>query len=89
MTHTKQYETTLVHDAASQDALQSTLLQVAQALSEKGYPPVSQLSGYLISGEPAYITNHNNARSLISRYDRYDLLETILDFYIKHLGEGE
>lgn len=58
------------------------LRQVYQALVEKGYHPTSQLVGYLLSGDPTYITNHKNARSLIRTVERDELLEEIIEHYI-------
>lgn len=58
------------------------LRQVYQALVEKGYHPTSQLVGYLLSGDPTYITSHNNARSLIRTVERDELLEEIIEHYI-------
>lgn len=59
------------------------LKEVYDALSEKGYNPINQLVGYILSGDPTYITNHNNARSLIRQIDRDDLLEQMV---IKYIG---
>ena len=56
--------------------------KVINALKNRGYNPAGQLSGYFISAEPAYITNFENARAIMSRYDRYDLLEMVIQFYI-------
>ncbi len=58
------------------------LMAVYQALKEKGYNPINQLVGYLLSGDPAYITSHGNARSLIRRLERDELLEELVKFYI-------
>ncbi|ATW28326.1 IreB family regulatory phosphoprotein [Candidatus Formimonas warabiya] len=58
------------------------LLSVFAALKEKGYNPINQLVGYLISGDPAYITSHNQARSLIRRVERDDLIEELLKSYL-------
>jgi len=55
---------------------------VYKALLEKGYNPVNQIVGYVISGDPTYITGHNNARSLIRKIDRNELLEELVAFYI-------
>ena len=55
---------------------------VYEALEEKGYNPVSQIVGYIMSGDPTYITSHKNARYLITKVDRDELLEELLDFYI-------
>lgn len=60
------------------------LLAVYKALKEKGYNPINQLVGYFISGDPAYITGHNNARSLIRQLERDELLEELVKFYLKH-----
>ncbi|HZJ82641.1 MAG TPA: IreB family regulatory phosphoprotein [Clostridia bacterium] len=59
------------------------LLKVHGALREKGYDPINQIVGYLISGDPTYITSHENARALIRRLERDELLEELVLFYIK------
>ncbi len=56
--------------------------KVYQALEEKGYNPVNQIVGYLISGDPAYITSHKNARSLIRTIDRDEILEELIREYL-------
>ncbi len=56
---------------------------VYQALSEKGYNPVNQIVGYIMSGDPTYITSHNNARSLIMKVERDELVEEVLKYYIR------
>lgn len=58
------------------------IYQVYQSLKEKGYNPNNQLIGYILSGDPTYITNHNNARSLIRKIERDELLEEILGVYL-------
>ena len=60
------------------------LAQVYQALTEKGYNPVNQIVGYIMSGDPTYITSHNNARSLIMKVERDELVEEVLRQYIKN-----
>ena len=55
-----------------------------KALSEKGYNPVNQIVGYIMSGDPTYITSHNGARSLIMKMEREELVEEMLKTYIKH-----
>jgi len=62
------------------------LHQVYDALVEKGYNPINQLVGYLLSGDPAYITSHGNARNLIRRLERDELLEELVKSY---LGEKQ
>lgn len=56
---------------------------VYQALKEKGYNPINQLVGYLLSGDPAYITSYNNARGLIRKLERDEILEELLTAYLK------
>jgi uncharacterized protein (UPF0297 family) len=58
------------------------LHQVYDALVEKGYNPINQLVGYLLSGDPAYITSHGNARNLIRRLERDELLEELVKSYL-------
>ena len=59
------------------------LAQVYTALSEKGYNPVSQIVGYVISGDPTYITSYKNARSLIMKAERDEIIEVLLENYIE------
>jgi len=56
---------------------------VYSALEEKDYNPIDQLVGYIISGDPSYITSHNNARTMMKSIDRDDLLEELLKYYLK------
>lgn len=60
------------------------LLTVYDALQEKGYNPINQIVGYLLSGDPAYIPRHNNARSLIGKRERDELIEELVRFYLNH-----
>ena len=57
---------------------------VFDALTEKGYNPINQIVGYILSEDPTYITNHNNARALIRRVDRDELLQTLVKYYLTH-----
>ena len=57
---------------------------VYKALSEKGYNPVNQIVGYIMSGDPTYITSHNGTRSLIMKMERDELVEEMLKTYIEH-----
>lgn len=59
------------------------LSSVYEALIEKGYNPVNQIVGYIMSGDPTYITSHKNARSLIMKVERDELVEELLEEYIK------
>lgn len=62
--------------------IREIIFSVYEALKEKGYNPVNQLVGYIISGDPTYITSYNNARSLIGRLERDDILEELLKNYL-------
>ncbi len=65
------------------------LREVYSALTQKGYNPVSQIVGYVMSGDPTYITSHNGARSLIMKVERDEIVEEILRDYIdRHYSEG-
>lgn len=58
--------------------------RVYSALAEKGYDPVNQIVGYIMSGDPTYITSHNNARGLIVKVERDELIEEAIRFYIEN-----
>jgi uncharacterized protein (UPF0297 family) len=61
------------------------LREVYEALKEKGYNPINQLVGYLLSGDPTYITSHKNARSTVRRLERDELLEEMVCVYLSEL----
>ena len=65
-----------------QDEIREVLNIVFDALKEKGYNPVNQIVGYLLSEDPTYITTHNNARSLIRKVDRDEVLRVLLRSYL-------
>ncbi len=73
----------------SENKAQKILLDVYGALKEKGYNPLNQLVGYLLSGDPAYITNYLNARSLIRQVERDELLEELVASYLRRAEEEE
>lgn len=77
-------EQTMMFRVKNEDLLKTEdmLQQVYNALEEKGYNPINQLVGYLLSGDPAYITSHNNARSLIRKLERDELLEELVRKYL-------
>lgn len=62
----------------------SILKDVYEALKEKGYNPINQIVGYIMSGDPTYITSHNNARSLIMKVERDEVVEELLKEYIRN-----
>jgi uncharacterized protein (UPF0297 family) len=64
------------------------LLQVHNALQEKGYNPINQIVGYLLSGDPAYIPRHQDARNIIRRLERDEIIEVLVKSYLKQHKEG-
>ena len=64
------------------DSMRHILRSVFDALNEKGYNPINQIVGYLLSEDPTYITTHNNARNLIRRIDRDTLLQILVKYYL-------
>ncbi len=70
--------------ADDKSGMKAIILTVYQALQEKGYDPINQLVGYILSEDPTYITTHNNARSLIRKVDRYELLNALVENYLKN-----
>ena len=66
-----------------QNEAKNILLNVSEALKEKGYNPVNQIVGYILSGDPTYITSHKNARSLIRKLERDELLEELVNNYLE------
>ncbi len=73
----------LEHDKA--DEVKEIMNSVYSALTVKGYDPISQIVGYIISGDPTYITSYNGARSKIVKVERDELLEELVKHYIKAL----
>lgn len=71
------------------EEMRQILIAVYNALMEKGYNPISQIVGYILSEDPTYITTHNNARSLIRRLDRDELLQALVKEYLKAGSEGK
>jgi len=69
-------------DKEVQNEAKNILLNVSEALKEKGYNPVNQIVGYILSGDPTYITSHNDARNLIRMLERDELLEKMVKYYI-------
>lgn len=76
---------TMKYDVLKDDLsrLRDILCHVYDALEEKGYNPVNQIVGYLLSGDPAYITSHKNARNMIRRIERDELLEKMVCNFIE------
>ena len=64
--------------------VKAILSTVYQALQEKGYNPINQIVGYILSEDPTYITTHKNARAMIRKVDRDELLQTLVRYYLNH-----
>jgi len=64
-----------------------TISEVCEALKEKGYNPKDQLVGYLLSGDPTYITSFKDARNKLRHYERYELVEALLEHYLSAIGK--
>ena len=64
------------------EEMKKILLEVYNALNEKGYNSVSQIVGYILSEDPTYITTHNNARSLVRKLDRDEMLQSMVEDYL-------
>lgn len=81
----KTFDQTMMFKMKAEEAnsVREILRTVYAALKERGYNPISQLVGYLISGDPAYITSHNNARNLIRRIERDELLEELVKSFLE------
>ena len=71
----------------SQENIKQTLKIVYEALEEKGYNPINQIVGYLLSGDPAYIPRLNDARNLIRQHERDEIIEELVRSYLKNNGE--
>ncbi|MBR1416273.1 MAG: IreB family regulatory phosphoprotein [Bacilli bacterium] len=64
-------------------SIKETLLEVYNSLKERGYNPINQIAGYLITGDPGYISNYQNARSKIANLDRTELIAVLIKDYLK------
>lgn len=68
--------------------VRGVLAEVYDAMVEKGYNPVNQIAGYIMSGDPTYITSHNSARSKVMKVERDEIVEELLENYIATVLEG-
>ena len=80
-----QMDETMMFHSENDESAREILKEVHGALIDKGYDPISQLVGYLMSGDPVYITSHDQARTKIRRIERYGLLEEIVRTYLDSL----
>ncbi|MGX7083634.1 IreB family regulatory phosphoprotein [Facklamia languida] len=71
-------------DDLNKYTVRESLEIVYNALEEKGYDPVNQIVGYLLSGDPAYIPRHKDARNLIRRHERDEIVEKLVEYYLTH-----
>ncbi|MGN0702286.1 MAG: IreB family regulatory phosphoprotein [Lentihominibacter sp.] len=69
-------------DRVEQKTIEEILTIVYDALEERGYNAIDQMVGYILSGDPSYITSHNNARNIIGRIERDDLVEELIKAYL-------
>jgi len=69
-------------EKAKSERTKEVLKEVYEALGEKGYNPINQIVGYILSGDPTYITSHNNARNTIRQIERDELLEQLVKSYL-------
>lgn len=76
---TMMFKSVAEENVSAQDILQ----KVYAALQEKGYDPINQMVGYLMSGDPVYITSHNQARAMIRKLERFELIEELVKNYLQ------
>lgn len=79
----------LATEVSARPSVREVITKVADALTEKGYRPVDQLVGFLVTGDPAYITSHGDARLWIKKLERDEILEEILQDYLAQEGESK
>ena len=73
-------------DDGSKDEISNTLTNVYRSLAEKGYNPSNQIVGYVLSGDPAYVPRYNDARNQIRKYERDEIVEELVRYYLKGNG---
>ena len=73
-------------DDSNKKEISETLTDVYASLNEKGYNPINQIVGYVLSGDPAYVPRYNNARNQIRKYERDEIVEELVRYYLK--GQG-
>ena len=73
-------------DDSNKKEISETLTEVYASLNEKGYNPINQIVGYVLSGDPAYVPRYNNARNQIRKYERDEIVEELVRYYLK--GQG-
>ena len=73
-------------DDGSKQEIRDTLTAVYRSLNDKGYNPINQIVGYVLSGDPAYVPRYNDARNKIRKYERDEIVEELVRFYLKGNG---
>lgn len=73
-------------EESMEQEVKQVMLHVYKALEEKGYNPINQLVGYLLSGDPAYIPRHEDARNMVRKLERDEILEELVKFYVRENG---
>ena len=73
-------------DDGSKDEISNTLTNVYRSLAEKGYNPINHIVGYVLSGDPAYVPRYNDARNQIRKYERDEIVEELVRYYLKGNG---
>ena len=73
-------------DDGSKDEISNTLTNVYRSLAEKGYNAINQIVGYVLSGDPAYVPRYNDARNQIRKYERDEIVEELVRYYLKGNG---
>jgi len=76
-------ETMMFKVGSEENRAEKIIRNVCASMEEKGYNPINQLVGYLLSGDPAYVTSHNDARSQIRKLERDELIEELVRFYLE------
>jgi uncharacterized protein (UPF0297 family) len=82
-------QTMLFHVDRDLSQVKAILQHVYAALKEKGYDPIGQMVGYLLSGDPTYITSHRNARSLMRTVERDEVIEVLVEAYLRRIDPEE
>lgn len=70
--------------ANREEYIKNIVMNVYSALEEKGYNPISQMVGYILSGDPTYITGHNNARAMIMKVERDEIMEALVKYFVEN-----
>lgn len=80
-------ETMMFKRQSEKPGVAETIKEVYAALEQKGYSPVDQLAGYLLSGDPTYITSYADARTKLRRHERYELIEEMVKSYLEQINK--